>query len=65
MIREGEGVAIDIDARRIDLDVPPDELERRLLGWREPAPKYTRGVFAKYANSVWSASDGAVTLPRP
>jgi dihydroxy-acid dehydratase len=60
-VRDGDMIAIDVDARRLDLEIGDDELARRREGWTPPAPRYTRGVFAKYARSVSSASRGAVT----
>jgi dihydroxy-acid dehydratase len=42
-------------------DVPDDELARRAADWKQPEPRYERGVFAKYANAVGSAAEGAVT----
>ena len=62
-LRDGDSVVIDIDKRRVDTDVPAAELEARLRGWKPPAPRYTSGVFAKYASLVTSASDGAITRP--
>ncbi len=60
-VREGEVVVIDVDNRLLTLEVDDAELRRRLDAWTPPAPKYERGVFAKYAGSVSSASRGAVT----
>jgi dihydroxy-acid dehydratase len=60
-VRDGDTIILDVEARRLDLDIPPKELEARLAAWTPPAPRYTRGVFAKYANTVGSASEGAVT----
>jgi dihydroxy-acid dehydratase len=60
-VREGDTITIDVDKRRLDLEVGEDELARRRQGWMPPAPRYTRGVMAKYARSVSSASKGAVT----
>ena len=60
-IREGDPVSFDIEARRLDLEIDEAELARRLEAWRAPAPRYERGVFARYAASVSSASEGAVT----
>jgi dihydroxy-acid dehydratase len=54
-------VTIDVDARRLDMDVDPAELDRRRTEWRRPEPRYTTGVFAKYAATVGSASEGART----
>jgi dihydroxy-acid dehydratase len=45
----------------LDLDRPAEEIERRFAEWTPPAPRYTSGVFAKYAAHVSSASEGAVT----
>ena len=61
MVEEGDIVVIDVDARRLDLDVPADDLARRRVAWTAPAPHYTGGVMAKYAALVSSASEGAVT----
>ena len=58
-----EGDSIDIEARRLDLDLPDAEIAARLAQWAEPAPRYTGGVFAKYAALVSSASEGAITRP--
>jgi dihydroxy-acid dehydratase len=60
-IEEGDAIVLDVDAKRLDLDVPADELERRRASWTPPAPRYTGGVMAKYAALVSSASQGAVT----
>jgi dihydroxy-acid dehydratase len=60
-VRDGDTVVLDVESRRLDLDVPDGELARRLAGWTAPAPRYTRGVFARYAASVGSASEGAPT----
>ena len=60
-VRDGDAIEIDVDSRRLLLDVPEDELATRAASWRPPAPRYTNGVFAKYAASVGSASEGART----
>jgi dihydroxy-acid dehydratase len=60
-IREGDAVVVDVVNRRLDVEVADAELARRLAGWREPAPRYRDGVFAKYAMLVSSASEGAIT----
>ena len=49
------------DARLLQLNVPDAELARRCAAWQPPAPRYTRGVLAKYAKLVSTASLGAVT----
>ena len=58
---EGDTIILDVAARRIDLDVAPEILKDRLARWQAPAPRYTSGVFAKYAALVSSASEGAIT----
>jgi dihydroxy-acid dehydratase len=60
-VREGDMIVIDIPKRRMDLDIPEAELQARLTTWTAPAPRYTQGVFAKYARGVSSAAEGAVT----
>ncbi len=60
-VREGDRIVIDIDARKIDVEIPAEELRSRLGTWRAPEPRYKAGVFAKYAALVGSAADGAIT----
>jgi dihydroxy-acid dehydratase len=62
-VRDGDVVTIDVDAGRLDVDVPAEELERRLAEWSVPPRRFESGVFARYAASVGSASDGAVLTP--
>ena len=62
-LAEGDVVTIDVDARELGVEVPEGELERRLSDWRPPPARYDRGVLAKYAALVSSASEGAVTSP--
>ncbi|MCS7295701.1 MAG: dihydroxy-acid dehydratase, partial [Chloroflexota bacterium] len=54
-------IVIDVNARRLDVELDDAELARRRAAWQPPAPKYTVGAFAKYARIVASAADGAVT----
>ena len=61
LVRDGDPIAIDADARKLDVDVPNQELMKRRAEWREPKQKYTGGVFAKYVKLVQSAANGAVT----
>jgi len=61
LLAEGDLVTIDLNARRIDLDVAPEILADRRGRWSPPAPHYATGVFAKYSAQVSSASDGAIT----
>jgi len=60
LVKEGDLIHIDVDKRAITLEVPDTELEVRKKAWKAPPPKYTHGVFAKYAKLVSSASKGAV-----
>jgi dihydroxy-acid dehydratase len=61
LVEEGDQITIDGDARRVDLGVDDGELERRRGRWVAPPPHAGRGVLAKYARQVGSASFGAVT----
>jgi dihydroxy-acid dehydratase len=61
LVRDGDRITVDAVARTIDLDVDARELQNRRASWQAPAPNATRGVLAKYAKSVSSASLGAVT----
>jgi dihydroxy-acid dehydratase len=60
-VRDGDLIRVDIAARSLDLLVAPDELATRRTGWAPLAPRYTRGVLAKYAKLVHSAAEGAIT----
>jgi dihydroxy-acid dehydratase len=60
-VREGDVIKFDINARRLDVELADEEIERRIAEWKPPPPAYTSGVMAKYARSVSSASKGAVT----
>jgi dihydroxy-acid dehydratase len=61
-VRDGDTITIDIAARRIDLEVPAQEMQRRLASFVQPEPRYgSSSVLAKYARLVSSASEGAVT----
>jgi len=60
-IRDGDEITVDIDARRLEVDLAPEQIDERLRGYSAPAPLYDRGVMAKYAKTVSSASKGAVT----
>ena len=67
LLRNGDRITFDIAARRLDVVLSAAELARRRAQWKPPAPHYTSGVMAKYAQLVSSASEGAVTgfPPRP
>jgi dihydroxy-acid dehydratase len=60
-IREGDEITVDVDARRLDVDLSDEEIAARVAEYESPEPLYTRGVMAKYAATVSSAAEGAVT----
>jgi dihydroxy-acid dehydratase len=62
-LEDGDVVTIDIEQRRIDVELSAATIAERLHSWKAPAPRYTSGVFAKYAALVSSAADGAITRP--
>jgi dihydroxy-acid dehydratase len=61
VVKDGDPITIDAERRAISLDIPQHELDARLAAWSEPPPRETRGILAKYARLVTSASRGAVT----
>jgi dihydroxy-acid dehydratase len=61
LVKNGDPITIDAGKRQLTLDIPAAELKKRKQAWKKPAPRYTRGVLAKYAAHVTSASLGAVT----
>jgi dihydroxy-acid dehydratase len=62
-LEEGDIVVLDVEGRTLSVELSEDELASRLANWKAPPPRYTTGVFAKYAALVSSASEGAVTGP--
>ncbi|MFO7839664.1 MAG: dihydroxy-acid dehydratase [Desulfosalsimonadaceae bacterium] len=60
IVQEGDRIAVDIPGKALDLMVDAGEIEKRLAGWRAPAPKITSGYMARYAKMVSSADKGAV-----
>jgi dihydroxy-acid dehydratase len=54
-------VTIDVDARTLEAALSAEEIERRVASYEPPPPAHETGVLAKYANSVGSASEGAIT----
>jgi dihydroxy-acid dehydratase len=60
-LREGDIIVIDIEKRRLDVELPDSEIRARFAEWKPPEPRYTSGVFHKYAALVSSASEGAIT----
>ena len=63
VLRDGDVVRLDVNARTIDVELGADEIGSRLVRWTPPAPRYRSGVFAKYAATVAPASLGAITRP--
>src|ERR1700682_648572 len=61
LVKEGDSIFLDIEHRRIELEVAAEELAARKSAWKAPALKYQTGVFRKYVNAVGSAAQGAVT----
>lgn len=61
IVKNGDTITIDAARRQINLEVPTTEIKKRQKAWKQPKPRYTRGVLAKYAKLVTSASQGAVT----
>jgi dihydroxy-acid dehydratase len=62
-VQEGDMINFDIQKRRLDVEISAETIEQRLTNWKEPKPRYTSGVFAKYAALVSSAAEGAITRP--
>jgi dihydroxy-acid dehydratase len=62
-LKDGDTVVVDVKARELRVELAEDEIAARLADWSPPEPRYTAGVFAKYAALVSSASEGAVTRP--
>ncbi len=61
-VREGDMILFDLPGRRLDLEVEEEVMARRMKEWTPPPPRYTRGVMRKYADTVSSAAEGAVTV---
>ena len=60
-VQDGDEITLDIDARRLDVALSDEEIEKRVKAYKPPEPLFKTGVMAKYAASVSSASEGAVT----
>jgi dihydroxy-acid dehydratase len=61
LVKEGDSVTIDAHTLLIQLNVPEEEIARRRAEWKQPAPRYTRGVLAKFSALAAPASKGAIT----
>jgi dihydroxy-acid dehydratase len=59
-VKEGDSITIDARQLKLELNVPAAEIAKRRAAWTSPAPRYTRGVQAKFAFNAGSASKGAV-----
>ncbi len=64
-VRDGDMIRFDVRKRVLEVEVSDDILRQRMAAWKPPQPRYSTGVFAKYAALVSSASQGAITTPRP
>jgi dihydroxy-acid dehydratase len=60
-LEDGDEITLDIDSRRLDVKLSDEEIAERVKAYKPPEPHYKTGVMAKYAASVSSASEGAVT----
>jgi dihydroxy-acid dehydratase len=60
-IHNGDMINIDVKKRRLDVEIAASEMKKRLAKWKTPKPRYTSGVFHKYAITVSNASEGAIT----
>ena len=63
-VRDGDMIRFDVNKRELVVEISDEVLRRRMAQWKAPQPRYPKGVFAKYAALVWSASQGAITTPR-
>ena len=61
LVQEGDSITMDATRQLLQLNVPDTEIARRRAAWKQPAPRYTRGVLAKFAKLASSASKGAIT----
>ena len=61
LVEDGDTITIDAVSNSIELEISDEEMEKRRKAWTPPEPRFTRGVLAKYARVVSSASTGAVT----
>ena len=61
VVHEGDPITVDANQGVLQVDIPAEELKRRMAEWKPREPRYAHGVFAKYCKLVASASEGAVT----
>lgn len=62
LLEEGDSIVLDVDNRRLEVELSEEELKARKDSWKRPEPRYLRGALARYAKTVRSASEGAVTF---
>jgi len=60
-VKNGDRIIIDAEKRQLTLDISATDMKKRKQAWKKPTPRYPRGVLAKFAAHVTSASEGAVT----
>ena len=65
IIQEGDMIEVDIPNKILRLDLPDEEIKKRLEEWKPPEPKYTKGLLAWYSQHVTSADKGAILKPKP
>jgi len=63
-VRDGDIIRFDVQTRVLEVEISNEVLRQRMAQWKAPQPRYPKGVFAKYAALVSSASQGAITTPR-
>jgi dihydroxy-acid dehydratase len=61
IVRDGDMISIDVNTRKLEVELSGEEIKKRLSQWKPPKPRYETGALAKYAKLVSSASEGAVT----
>ena len=64
LVKEGDSITIDAHTLKLELHVADDEIARRRAQWKAPAPRYTRGVLAKFAKSAASAMHRPISTLR-
>jgi dihydroxy-acid dehydratase len=64
-VRDGDMIRFDVRKQLLEVEITDDVLRQRMSQWKPPQPRYPTGVFAKYASLVSSASQGAITRPKP
>ena len=64
VVQDGDMIEIDIPNRSIRLDIPDNELQKRLAAWTPPQPKYRKGILSWYSRNVTSGDKGAVLSPK-